>query len=170
LKRIKAFFTDVDGCLTDGRVYVGERETSVGFHIQDGVGQRLMEAAGVPVIWLSGRRSRAVARRAGMLGVDCLYLGHLEKLATAQQVCRRRGWALSEAAFLGDDLIDLPLLSRVGFPIAPSNARPEVKRAARFVTKASGGHGAFREAVERILRRNGLRKRAVDAYLRKALQ
>lgn len=170
MKKIKAFFTDVDGCLTDGRVHVGELELSVSFHIQDGVGQRLMEAAGVPVVWLSGRRSKSVARRAKMLDVCCLYLGHLEKLATARRICREKGWKLSEIAFFGDDLIDLPLMGQAGLPLAPANARPEVKRAARYVTKAAGGHGAFREAVEWVLKREGRYRDAVRAYLKKALQ
>jgi len=170
VKKIQAFFTDVDGCLTDGRLHVGDRETGVTFHIQDGVGQRLMEAAGVPVLWLSGRRSRAVARRARMLGVRCLYLGHLEKIRTAERICRARGWKLSEVAFLGDDLIDLPLLRRVGYPLAPADARPEVRRVARYVTRAPGGQGAFREAVEKVLKDQGCWAQTVDAYLKKALQ
>jgi YrbI family 3-deoxy-D-manno-octulosonate 8-phosphate phosphatase len=169
-KKIKAFFTDVDGCLTDARVYMGEREELVAFSIQDGIGQRLLEAAGIPVLWLSGRSSLAVARRAKKLGVRCLYLGHLEKLKTAGKVCRSRGWKISEIAFMGDDLIDLPLLRKAGWAVAPANARPEVKRAAHFVTKAHGGHGAFREAVEKLLKARGLWARTVDAYLKKALQ
>lgn len=169
-KNIKAFFTDVDGVLTDGRVFYGPREEWVAFDIRDGIGQRLLEAAGVPVLWLSGRSSKAVARRAKRLDVRCLYLGRLEKVKTAEKVCRARGWDLSEIAYMGDDLIDLPLMRRAGWTAAPADACREVREAAGLVTKARGGRGAFREAVERFLKARGQWTRALGAYLRSTRQ
>jgi 3-deoxy-D-manno-octulosonate 8-phosphate phosphatase (KDO 8-P phosphatase) len=169
LKKIKAVFTDVDGVLTDGRVFYGPGGESVAFHIQDGIGQRLLQRAGIPVFWVSARSSPAVTRRARRLGVACLYPGDHDKVRTAEKVCRRRGWRLSEIAFLGDDLVDLPLMEKVGWAVAPADARLEVKRAAHLVTKAPGGHGAFREAAERLLKAQGRWARVMKAYLNNPL-
>ncbi len=168
--KIKAVFTDVDGVLTDGRVYLGEREEMVAFDIRDGIGHRLLEAAGIQIIWLSGRNSKAVARRAKKLGVGRVFLGHLDKVKTAASVCRREGWKWDEIAFLGDDLVDLPLLQKVGWAVAPANARPEVKRVVDFVAASEGGRGAFREAAEKLLRLQGAWSKALKVYSKKTLQ
>ena len=170
LKRIKAFFTDVDGVLTDGRVFYGPHGEWAAFDIKDGVGQRLLDAARVPVFWLSGRSSPAVARRARRLGVRAHSLGLLDKVETARRLCRRRGWELSEIAFMGDDLVDLPLMGRVGWAVAPSDAVPEVRKASDHVTRAPGGRGAFREAAETFLRKRGQWAKVLRAYLRHTRQ
>jgi len=157
LSRIKAILTDVDGCLTDGRLYLGIDEGSeyAAFDVHDGVAHRLAQVAGLPVVWLTGRVSKSVEARAQRLGVVKLFQGRVDKVKTAEAWCKGRGLDLSEVVYIGDDLIDVALMERVGWSVAPSNARPEAKKAADYVTKTHGGRGLFREVVETILRRQG---------------
>ena len=163
-KDIKLFLTDVDGCLTNGTVTVGKDIELLGFDIQDGIAHRLAEYAGLTVGWISGRNSESTEQRAKKLKVSPVYLGVLDKLKKAQVVCQESGLSLSQVAYLGDDLIDIPLLQKVGWAVAPQNARPEVKKAAHTVTKAAGGAGAFREAVERLIKAQGLWDKTVKKF------
>ncbi|MGH7739154.1 MAG: KdsC family phosphatase [bacterium] len=165
-KRVKLVLTDVDGCMTDGKVYVGRDVEWLAFDIQDGIGHRLAEHAGISVGWLSGRHSTATAARGKKLRVSPVYLGVLDKLKKAEAYGRHQGIALSEMAYLGDDLIDLPLMEKVGWAVAVQNARPEVKRAAHYVTKARGGAGAFREMVEVLIRAQGLWEQTLRKFRR----
>jgi len=149
---------DVDGVLTDNGVYIG----LVGdhpvefkrFHIQDGLGIRMLRAAGLVVVWASARRSDATDLRARELTVDEVVQDN-KKLPAFAAILERRGVAWDESAFVGDDLPDVPLLTRVGLPIAVANAVPEAKAAARVVTTLAGGQGAVREVAELILKARG---------------
>jgi 3-deoxy-D-manno-octulosonate 8-phosphate phosphatase (KDO 8-P phosphatase) len=155
--RIKAILTDVDGVLTDGRIYYGSSpgDHATAFDVRDGIGQRLCEAAGIPVVWLTGRVSKTVVFRARKMGVAKLLMGRMDKVKAAAAWCRSRKLSLSQIAYLGDDLIDLALLKAAGWSVAPADARPEARAAADTVTRAPGGKGAFREAVETLLKRQG---------------
>lgn len=164
LRGIKLLLTDVDGILTNGKVYVGAKEEFVAFDIQDGIGHRLAAYGGLRVGWLSGRLSKSVAVRGKKLKVPVLYQGRLDKLTAAQNLCEKEGLKLSEVAYIGDDLIDLPLLTRVGWAVTVPYGRPEVKRAVHYVTQAPGGGGAFREVVEKILKAQGLWTKAVHQF------
>lgn len=166
LKNIKLFLTDVDGCLTDGKVYLGLREELSAFDIQDGIGHRLAIYGGLRVGWLSGRISKPVATRAKHLKVEFLFQGKLDKLITAQGLCRKLKLDLSEVAYMGDDIIDIPLLTRVGFSATNPYGRPEVKKVVDHVTQAPAGRGAYREVVEVILKRQGRWKKALDLFHR----
>jgi YrbI family 3-deoxy-D-manno-octulosonate 8-phosphate phosphatase len=168
LANIKAIFTDVDGVLTDGRIVLGARpdDEFACFDVQDGVGQKLAEAAGLPVVWLTGRLSGAVAQRAKILKPEEVLRGRVDKVAAAEEWLRPRGLTVSQIAYMGDDLIDIELLKKAGWSAAPSNARGEVKAAVRYVTKAHGGRGAFREAVETLLKKQGLWSIAMREYLK----
>jgi len=159
-RRLKLVGLDVDGVLTDNGVYIG----MVGdhpvefkrFHIQDGIGVRMLRSAGLAVVWVSGRESAATALRARELGVDELIQDSTaRKLPAFEGLLARRGLDWEQCAFVGDDLADLPLLARVGLPIAVANGVAEVKAAARFVTTAPGGQGAVREVAELILKARG---------------
>ncbi len=163
-KAVQLFLTDVDGCLTNGTVYVGKDVEHLGFDIQDGIGHRLAQYAGLSVGWISGRNSESTALRAKKLRVSPVHLGVLDKLKKAQELCRERGLSLAQVAYLGDDLIDIPLLQKVGWAVAPQNARPEVKKVVHTVTKAAGGSGAFREAVERLIKSQGLWDKTVKKF------
>ena len=159
-RKVRLLGLDVDGVLTDNGVFIGpvagERVELKRFDIQDGLGLILLRMAGLPVIWLSGRSSEATALRASELRVEeLLQVPGPRKMAAFSEVLERRRIDWSEAAFVGDDLADLPVLRKVGLPIAVANAVPEVKAVAAHVTRAAGGHGAVREVVEAILRSRG---------------
>ncbi|HVZ80794.1 MAG TPA: HAD hydrolase family protein [bacterium] len=166
IKDIELFLTDVDGCLTDGKVYLGVGEELSAFDIQDGIGHRLAVYGGLRIGWLSGRISKPVARRAKHLKVPYLFQGKLDKLIAAQALCKKLKLDLSRVAYMGDDLIDIPLLSRVGFSATNPYGRPEVKKVVDYVTKAPAGGGAFREVVEHILKGQGRWKKALDLFHR----
>src|SRR5437660_5454825 len=173
-RRLKLVGLDVDGVLTDNGVYlgmVGDHAVDFKrFHIQDGLGIRLLRTAGLAVVWVSGRESAATALRARELAVDeliqdpsarklpvfeALRERRTRKLPVFEALRERRGLTWEECAFVGDDLADLPLLARVGLPIAVANAVPEVKAAAHAVTSVPGGQGAVREVAELILQARG---------------
>lgn len=164
IKNIKLLLTDVDGVLTDGKVHIGVKDEFIGFDIQDGIGHRLAAYGGLQVGWLSGRLSKPVALRAKHLKVPFLYRGQLDKLSVAEKLCRKEGLKLSQVAYIGDDLIDLPLLTRVGWSASVPYGRDEVKKAVHYVTKRPGGGGAFREVVEKILKAQGLWKKSVQRF------
>jgi len=152
LQHIKLLLTDVDGVLTDGKVYLGIREEFVRFDIQDGIGHRLAAYGGLKVGWLSGRLSKPVALRAKHLKVPFLYQGKLDKLTVARNLCRKEGLKLSELAYMGDDLIDISLLKQAGWAATVPYGRLEVKKEVHYVTRTPAGEGAFREVVEKILK------------------
>jgi 3-deoxy-D-manno-octulosonate 8-phosphate phosphatase (KDO 8-P phosphatase) len=159
-QRVRIVGLDVDGVLTDNGVYIGpiggSRVELKRFDIQDGLGLILLKTAGIPVVWISGRSSEATALRAAELRVEELVqVPGPRKAAAFEEVLNRRGIEWEEAAFVGDDLADLPILRRVGLPLAVSNAVAEVKQVAAYITRAPGGHGAVREVVEAILRGRG---------------
>ena len=152
---IRALFLDVDGVLTDGRLYLDDRgrEMKV-FDTKDGHGIKMAIAAGLRLVWISGRESLATARRARDLGVQHCHQGIADKEKLYRQLCRR--WSLdpSETAAIGDDEPDVPLLAAAGYSACPSDAAPPARRAAQVVLKSSGGRGAVREFVEAVLARN----------------
>jgi 3-deoxy-D-manno-octulosonate 8-phosphate phosphatase (KDO 8-P phosphatase) len=159
--RIRLLALDVDGVLTDNGIYIGPVDGQPvelkRFDIQDGLGHMLMRAAGIPIVWVSGRHSEATTMRARELRVEeVLQVGGPEKLEAFGALLARRGIAWEEAAFVGDDLADLQVLRRVGLPIAVANAVEDVKAIAAHVTGAPGGHGAVREVIELLLRARGL--------------
>jgi 3-deoxy-D-manno-octulosonate 8-phosphate phosphatase (KDO 8-P phosphatase) len=164
IKNIKLLLTDVDGVLTDGKVFVGIKEEFVGFDIQDGIGHRLADYGGLKVGWLSGRLSEPVAIRAKRLKVPFLYQGQLHKLAVAEELCAKENLKLSEVAYIGDDLIDLPLLKAVGWSATVPYGRPEIKKKVDYITHTPAGGGAFREVVEKILRARGSWDKAMQKF------
>jgi 3-deoxy-D-manno-octulosonate 8-phosphate phosphatase (KDO 8-P phosphatase) len=166
IKEIKLLLTDVDGVLTNGMVYYAAKEELVGFDIQDGIAQHLATCGGLKVGWLSGRVSQSVTQRAKRLKVSLLYQGQLDKLTAARKLCRKTGLQLSQIAYIGDDLIDIPLLMRAGWSASVPTGRKEVKKAVHYVTKAGAGAGAFREVVEKILKGQGAWKKALRNFHR----
>jgi len=153
---IRLLCLDVDGVLTDGRlVFDNSGNELKRFHVRDGLGIRLWLEAGHEVAIISSRSSEAVTRRAGELGISHVHQGCTDKLAALESVCAATGVAPAQAAAMGDDLPDLPVLNAVAMPIAVSDAAPEVRDAATWVTETPGGHGAVREVIERLLSSQG---------------
>jgi len=157
---IRLLLLDVDGVLTNSVIYniPGPQGTifeAKGFNSQDGISLQWLMKHGVECGLISGRESQATEFRAKQLGMTYLYMGKLEKLGILEEIVAKSGLSLAQIAYAGDDLVDIPLMHRVGVAFAPANARPEVKRAAHHVTAASGGDGAVREMVEVLMRANG---------------
>jgi 3-deoxy-D-manno-octulosonate 8-phosphate phosphatase (KDO 8-P phosphatase) len=167
-RRLRLVGFDVDGVLTDGGIYVGMGADHPveykRFDIQDGLGIKLLRSAGLVVVFASARRSDATDLRARELKVDEVVQDN-PKVHAFAGVLERRGIPWEESAFVGDDLPDLPVLRRVGLPIAVANAVAEVKAVAGFVTGAAGGHGAVREIAEAILKARGEWDGLVEQYL-----
>ena len=149
---MKAAIFDVDGVLTDGRIYIGEQgETVKAFSTLDGHGLKLLQQGGIEPVIITGRDSPAVRRRVADLGLVHAVYGASEKLAAATALLAALGLEWAEVAAMGDDWPDLPLLARAGFACAPANAHAEAKALAHHVTTASGGHGAARECCDLLL-------------------
>ena len=153
LARIELLILDVDGVLTDGRLYFAARgEALKVFHVRDGHGIKLLMAAGVDVAVVSGRRSSAVAARMRELGVSHVVQGCFDKVAALQRLAKRLKVDPLNCACLVDDTPDLPLMSAVGMAGAVADAHPLVRSAAHWIADAKGGRGAVRELCDAILR------------------
>ncbi len=168
-KQVKVLLMDVDGVMTNGLLfYIPGPDTSLfetkGFNSQDGLGLHFCHVVGIKTGVISGRDSAALAERARLLKMSYVYQGLLKKVSAYEEILRDAGASDQEVAFIGDDLTDLPLLSRAGLAVAVANARPEVKAMAHYTTGVSGGDGAVRETVELILKARGLWQQALDWF------
>jgi 3-deoxy-D-manno-octulosonate 8-phosphate phosphatase (KDO 8-P phosphatase) len=155
--RIKILLMDVDGVLTDGRLYLlpgpdGTITETKGFDSQDGIALRWLTWYGIKTGVISGRESPATAGRASQVGMSWVFQGHIEKIPLFEQVVKESGVPPDEIAYVGDDLTDVVLFRRAGLAFATANARPEVKHAAHVITDAAGGSGAIREVAEVLLK------------------
>jgi 3-deoxy-D-manno-octulosonate 8-phosphate phosphatase (KDO 8-P phosphatase) len=149
---VRAALFDVDGVLTDGRIYIGEHgETVKAFSTLDGHGLKLLVQAGITPVVITGRDSPAVRRRCADLGLQHSVYGVHDKLAAAEQLRRTLQLEWQQIAAIGDDWPDLPLLVHAALAGAPANAHAQVKAAAHYVTQARGGHGAAREFCDLLL-------------------
>jgi 3-deoxy-D-manno-octulosonate 8-phosphate phosphatase (KDO 8-P phosphatase) len=170
-RRIRLVILDVDGVLTDGSVYLGalpdgETLEMKRFDIQDGIGIRMLQRAGIEVALVSGRISRATDIRARELEiVECHQDGAAYKIPAIVDILRRRGLHWSEVAMLGDDLPDMAVLRRVALPAVVGNATPEVREVALWRATKRGGRGAVREFCEALLKARGDWETQVDAYV-----
>jgi 3-deoxy-D-manno-octulosonate 8-phosphate phosphatase (KDO 8-P phosphatase) len=156
-RRVRLLVLDVDGVMTDGRIVLdgGHGEWKF-FDVQDGHGIRMAQRAeDFRIALISGRESDVVARRARELGIDEVVQGATRKLPVFEELLERVGVPVDETAFMGDDVVDIPVLRKVILPIAPANAVPEVSREVSLVTRYPGGHGAVREALVHILTAQG---------------
>ena len=156
IKNIKLLILDVDGVMTDGRIVLddlGNEEKN--FDVRDGHGVKLLMRYGIDVIFLTGRKSKVVEYRAHDLGVKECYQGAKNKLKKLQEILEWKALEEHCVAYMGDDLIDIPVLNRVGFSVAVVDACKEVRDAADYVTRQKGGKGAVREVCEIILKAQG---------------
>jgi 3-deoxy-D-manno-octulosonate 8-phosphate phosphatase (KDO 8-P phosphatase) len=192
-KKIRLILFDVDGVLTDGKIWIfpapsgaqpsvlqqsdqhggeggfGFQSASLieakGFHAHDGTAISLARLAGLKTGLITKRISETVALRARDLKIDHVHQGIQDKAGVFRQILEKEGITASEAAFVGDDVIDLPAMRQCGLAIAVKNARPEVKSEAHWITPHAGGDGAARDAIEYILRAQGKWKKVVEEYI-----
>ena len=170
---IRMLLMDVDGVLTDGKVFgvpdpSGNIVETKGFDTQDGIALQWLSWKGLVTGVISGRISPATEARAKQCNMTYVYQGHIEKIPILEEILTRSGIAASQVAYIGDDLTDVVVMNRVGLSFAPANARPEVKRMVHRVTESTGGQGAVREVCELLLKAQGhwddlLRKYEVKA-------
>lgn len=157
---------DVDGVLTDGKLWYGPGgEALKAFHALDGHGIKMLIESGTEVALLSGRSSPAVTRRAAELGIAHVLQGVDDKRAAFEELVARLGVPATNAGFMGDEVVDLPVLRRCGFACAPAQAHELVRANAHYVTQVPGGSGAAREACEFVLRAQGHLEAALSQYL-----
>lgn len=155
--RVKLLLMDVDGVLTDGKLYnvpdpQGRMVETKGFDAQDGIALQWLTWKGIQTGVISGRESPATVERARQVKMTYVYQGHIEKIPILEQILAEAKIDAQHVAYAGDDLTDVVILRRVGLGIATGNARDEVKRAAHYVTQARGGRGAIREVAELLLK------------------
>ncbi len=157
---------DVDGVLTDGTLLYGPAgEELKAFHSHDGHGLKMLAASGVACALLSGRRSAAVAARAAELGIVDVLQGAEDKLAVFQKIAQQKGLAFENTGYMGDELLDLPVLTRCGFACAPREAPEAVRTRVHYVAAAAAGRGAAREVCELVMRAQRTLDQALKAYL-----
>lgn len=155
-RRITLLVLDVDGVMTDGGlVYDASGAIRKRFHVHDGLGIKLAQEAGIEVAMISGLDQGAAAARARELGIAEYHGGHLRKLPILEDILARKGLTFEQAAFLGDDWVDAPVMARVGLPMAVADAQPEILDMALWVSRRPGGQGAVREAIRFLLSAQG---------------
>ena len=165
--RIRMMIFDVDGVLTDGSLhFTAEGEQLKTFNALDGHGIKLLQQHSIVTAIISARRSEALARRAADLRITHFIQGAEDKLAAFEALLADKGLDAASCGFMGDDIIDLPILTRVGFAASVPNAHPEVRRRVHHITQASGGRGAAREICDLVLRAQGKYEAALAPYLR----
>jgi len=163
--RIRLLLLDVDGVLTDGRLfYSADGAEGKCFHTQDGFGLRLLRELGIDTGVITARESAMVARRARELAMRFVYQKAPKKLGAYRQILAESGLKPYQVAYMGDDWLDLPLLTQVGLAIAPANAAPEVAEAAHYLTPRPGGHGAVRDACDLLVAASGQWAALVQRY------
>ena len=166
-KKLKLLILDVDGVLTDGKLFFdNEGNEYKSFHARDGHGIKLLRQTGVEVAVISGRKSNSVALRMKNLGIEHVYQGHENKQAAFNEILEKIDITPEQAAQVGDDLLDLPIMIRVGLSIAVSDANFAVKQRADWCTTLPGGHGAVREVCDFIMQAQGRFDEVVSAYLK----
>ncbi|MDY0309904.1 MAG: HAD hydrolase family protein [Castellaniella sp.] len=155
-RAVRLMVFDVDGILTDGSLWYGEHGEAVKpFNALDGHGLRLLREQGIRVAWVSGRKSAITARRAAELGISPALQGIHDKVTTVEELAREAGLSLQAVGYMGDDIIDLPVLQRVGFAASVPNAPLYVSQAAHWTSTLRGGSGAVRECCDLILAAQG---------------
>lgn len=164
--RVRLMIFDVDGVLTDGGLrFSADGETIKTFNVLDGHGIKLLQQSGTAVAIISARQSPIVSRRAADLGIVQVQQGIHDKLAAFRQLLAENRLESADCGFMGDDVIDLPVLSRAGFAVSVPNGHEEVRKRVHYVTQAAGGRGAVREICDYLLRAQGNYETAMAPYL-----
>ncbi len=165
IKKVKLIILDVDGVMTDGGIiYNDAGQETKRFDVRDGHGIKLAMRAGIDVALVTARESQAVLHRARNLGIELLYQGMRDKVKAFDDLLIKKALTPAEIAYIGDDLVDLPIIKRAGFSAAVPDAVPEVKERVDYVTAKPGGGGAVRETIELILKTQGKWDGIIELY------
>jgi YrbI family 3-deoxy-D-manno-octulosonate 8-phosphate phosphatase len=165
-KKIKLIAFDVDGVLTDGKIsYTSSGEEIKSFNVRDGHAIKMALRAELTIAVITGRESPIVQRRCKELGIELLYQGIKDKKLSLGDIKGRTGFEASEISFMGDDIVDLPVMMSVGLGCSPSDAAEEVRQRSDLVTRAPGGNGAARELILLVLKAQGLYDKVMERYL-----
>ncbi|MFC1614231.1 KdsC family phosphatase [Gemmatimonadota bacterium] len=165
--RVEMIVMDVDGVLTDGCTYqLDNGEQFLRFSVYDAMGLTLCGVAGIALAVVSGRDVPAARIRMGRFPIAEMHFGCINKMPVLEGLSSRHGISLEKMSYIGDDLIDLPLMDVVGLPVAVANAMPEVVTASRYCTRKRGGDGAVRELIDLVLKARGVYKQSVEQYLK----
>src|ERR1700744_3143270 len=170
-RRVRIILFDVDGVLTDGKIWTlpqGSMEKTFepkGFHAHDGIGVSLARIGGIHTGVVTKRTSETVAQRARALRMEYVYMGQDYKIRALREIMQRASFTLDQIAYVGDDVIDLPVMRVCGLAIATANARNEVKAAAHYITPNAGGEGAGRDAIDFILQAHGILEQCIEEYI-----
>lgn len=166
LRSIKLLIMDVDGVLTEGQIIYGQNGVELkAFNVRDGHGIKLIHRAGLKTAIITGRESEAVTRRAQELDISYLIQNAKNKIEAYREILKESGFKEHEVAFIGDDLVDIPVMRRVGVAVTPSDGHELVKQYALLITRKKGGQGAVRELIEIILKAQGKWEKVVARYL-----
>jgi 3-deoxy-D-manno-octulosonate 8-phosphate phosphatase (KDO 8-P phosphatase) len=170
-RRIRLILFDVDGVLTDGKIWTLPLEPTEktfepkGFHAHDGIGISLARIGGIHCGVITKRASEAVALRARALRMEYVYMGQDYKIRAVREIMQKGSFTLDQIAYVGDDVIDLPVMRVCGLAIAVANARDQVKAAAHYITPNAGGQGAGRDAIDFVLQAHGILDQCIEEYL-----
>jgi 3-deoxy-D-manno-octulosonate 8-phosphate phosphatase (KDO 8-P phosphatase) len=155
-KQIKLLICDVDGVFSDGLVYMGNQgEELKTFHTRDGYGIKSLMGAGIEIAIITGRRSQIVSDRMTALGIKLIYQGQDDKVKAYQDICNKLNIAPEQTGYIGDDLIDWPVMEKVALKVCVADGHPLLRQKANYVTTIKGGHGAVREVCDLILESRG---------------
>ena len=162
--RVRLLLCDVDGVLTDSGIWMGPHGEQKRFNVQDGLGIRLLKESGIQVGWISARPSEATTQRARDLDVDYLHQSRESKVVAAQTILNETLFRWEDVCYMGDDIVDLGMLSRAGLAVVVPHAAEEAKSLAHYVTCHEGGHGAVREVAELILKVQNKWAEIIESY------
>jgi 3-deoxy-D-manno-octulosonate 8-phosphate phosphatase (KDO 8-P phosphatase) len=164
--RIRLLIFDVDGVLTDGSLFLGDDgQEYKAFNSRDGHGIKMLQKHGVTVAIITGRTSKVVEHRMANLGVTHIYQGKLEKLPAFEELIKEVGVSADQTAYVGDDVVDLPVMRKVGLAIAVQDAHPMVVRHSHWQTPTAGGRGAARDVCEMLMEAHGVLEQELGRYL-----
>ncbi len=165
-KNIKLLICDVDGVMTDGGLFFGDNGLEYkAFHSRDGLGIKMLQRSGIPLAVITARTSEVVKHRMKNLNIDLVFQGQLSKVQAFTDLCTQLSLTPDQTAYVGDDLVDIPVMKQVGLSIAVADAHPRVKSMAHWTTEHNGGYGAVRDVCELLMEAQGTLEEQFSVYL-----
>ncbi|MDX2505719.1 MAG: 3-deoxy-manno-octulosonate-8-phosphatase KdsC [Gammaproteobacteria bacterium] len=163
---IKLLICDVDGVMTDGGLYFGDNGLEYkAFHSRDGLGIKMLQRSGIPLAVITARTSEVVKHRMKNLNIDLVFQGQLNKIQAFEDLCQNLNLSTEQVAYVGDDLVDIPVMKKAGLSIAVADAHERVRQHADWITQHTGGHGAVRDVCELLMTAQGTLEEQFAVYL-----